>query len=193
MNYALRADTIRVNGTYKFSYLLKGFLFTRTFRPIITLRLCQSSGGRRLYLPVHLICRMLHRYACSKAGIDLSWKTSIGYGFILTHGWGTVISPHANIGNNVTIFNGALIGAHIKTIEGKQVIKSPKIEDQVWIGANAVVVGDVVVGKGSRILAGSFVAESIPPGSVVKGNPSKIIRGNCTADCFNRVDEKALR
>jgi acetyltransferase-like isoleucine patch superfamily enzyme len=50
------------------------------------------------------------------------------------------------------------------------------IEDEVWIGANSVIVAGVTVGKHSVIAAGSVVTKSIPPYSIAAGNPAKIIK-----------------
>ena len=50
------------------------------------------------------------------------------------------------------------------------------IEDEVWIGANVVVVAGVTIGKHCVVAAGSIVTRSIPPYSVVVGNPAKVIK-----------------
>lgn len=50
------------------------------------------------------------------------------------------------------------------------------IEDDVWIGANSVVLDGVTIGKGSVIGAGSIVTKSIPPYSIAVGNPCKVIK-----------------
>ena len=61
------------------------------------------------------------------------------------------------------------------------------IEDEVWIGPNAVIVGGVIIGQGSKIAAGAFVTESIPPFSVVVGNPGVIIKTGCIPDVMNKA------
>lgn len=58
----------------------------------------------------------------------------------------------------------------------------PVLEDEVWVGPHAIIVGDVTVGRGSRIAGGAFVTESVPPYSVVIGNPAVIVKNNCTPD-----------
>ena len=60
----------------------------------------------------------------------------------------------------------------LQTVETKQII----IEDEVWIGANAVITAGVTIGKHSVIAAGSIVTKTVPPYSVVGGNPAKILR-----------------
>ena len=131
----LMADTIRQKGIYSFATLISLFLASRTFKPIATLRLCQlvdSISSIRLFLP---ILKLLHAWATRRAGIDLSWRTRIGPGFCITHGWGLVINPETKIGSNVTIFHGATLGRRDRISKtGKRTTEYPIIEDRVWIG-----------------------------------------------------------
>ncbi len=187
---ALRGDTIRKKGKYKFHYVIVNFFFDRTFRPIVTLRICQATRGNIVLLPIHYFFRFLHRWSSNRAGIDLPWNTNIATGFTMTHGWGIVINKDAVIGKNVTLFNGVTIGRRdIRTPDGKIQILNPVIEDEVWVGPHAIIVGGITIGKGSRIAGGSFVIESVPPYSAVVGNPSKIIKSNATPEVYNRVPE----
>jgi serine O-acetyltransferase len=122
------------------------------------------------------------------AGVDLPWQTRIGSGLALTHGWGLVISPGAKIGSNVTLFHGVTLGQRDRIlITGDREIGYPTIEDDVWIGPHAIIIGNVTIGRGSRIAGGACVHESVPPYSVVMGNPSKIVKMNCTPDVPNRA------
>lgn len=132
--------------------------------------------------------KILHHLATQLAAMDFSWKTSIGSGLAITHGWGLVVNPKAKIGNNVTIFHGVTLGQGDKISKtGVRITEYPVIEDEVWIGAHAIIVGGVKIGRGSRILGGSFVTESIPPYSVVSGNPAVIVKKNCTPDVANQA------
>lgn len=174
---ALKADTIRKKGSYKFRYVLSLYLLDRTYRPMVTLRLCQATSGSALALPLHWMFRLMHRGTCHRAGIDLPWKTRIAGGFSLTHGWGVVVNPNAIIGKNVTFFNGVTLGQRDKIAkDGSRFTEYPTIEDEVWVGPHAMIVGGVVIGKGSRIAGGAFVTESIPPYSTVVGNPASIVK-----------------
>lgn len=161
----LKADTIRKKGKYTFSYVLKGYFTDRTYRPMVTLRLCQATGKSKYAGKLaHLFFRYLHRCACHRAGIDLPWRTRIAGGFALTHGWGVVINTNAVIGKNVTFFNGVTLGQRDRiSKDGKRFTEYPVIEDEVWIGPHAVIVGGVTIGRGSRIAGGAFVNESVPP------------------------------
>jgi serine O-acetyltransferase len=173
----LKADTIRKKGKYKFRYVLSLYFLDRTFRPMVTLRLCQASRKWSIGKPLHWIFRLMHRGACHNAGIDLPWKTKIAGGFSLTHGWGVVINPNATIGKNVTFFNGVTLGQRDRiSKDGTRSTEYPIIEDEVWVGPHAMIVGGVVIGKGSRIAGGAFITESIPPYSTVMGNPAAIVK-----------------
>ena len=186
---ALKADTFRQYGRSSWLLTMKGALRYRTFRVVVTMRLCQaaaaSHGPARLALPLF---RMLHRSAANRAGVDFSWQTKVGAGLALTHGWGLVVSPDARIGSNVTLFHGVTIGQrdHISP-EGTRLTEYPVLEDEVWVGPHAIVVGGVTIGRGSRIGGGAFVAESVPPYSVVVGNPAEVVSNKCVPDVINPV------
>ncbi len=184
---ALKADTHRKFGRYTIGALLKGSVTSRTFRVIATMRFCKmvsnSNAAVRVLLP---FTKLLHVFSSSIACVDFPWNTSIDEGIALTHGWGTVLSPGAKIGKNVTIFHGVTLGRRDRISKnGERTIAHPTIEDEVWIGPNATIVGGVTIGRGSRIAGGSFITESVPPFSTVAGNPSKIVKENCMPDVMN--------
>jgi serine O-acetyltransferase len=68
---------------------------------------------------------------------------------------------------------------------GDRITGYPVLEDDVWVGPHAVIVGGVTIGKGSRILACTFVWKDVPPGSLVSGNPAQIVKHNVVRDVFN--------
>lgn len=183
----LRADTFRLHGRYSFPLMLKAFLSTRCFRPILTLRLCQSATQSgmpgRLALPA---CKVLHRIATHLAGMDLSWQTEIGGGLAIAHGWCLVINPRVRIGSNVTLFHGVTLGQRDRIArDGTRSTGYPVLEDEVWVGPHAIIVGGITIGRGSRIAGGAFVTEDVPPFSIVSGNPSQIVKSGCVPDVAN--------
>jgi len=184
---ALKADTYRLYRGFSLGSLLKGFLANRTFRVVVTIRFCQgaadSHGLLRALLPLF---KLLHRIATHGAAMDLSWRTEIGAGLALVHGWGLVVNSGAKIGNNVTLLHGVTLGRRDQiSRDGERSIGYPVLEDEVWVGPYAIIVGGVTIGRGSRIAAGAFVTESVPPYSVVSGNPSQIVKSHCTPDVLN--------
>ena len=114
-------------------------------------------------------------------GCDIPSSTVIGEGFEIYHSaHASVVSPGTIIGKNVSLRQNTTIGA--KGFHGAE--KSPVIEDDVTIGPNVCIIGDITIGKGSTIGAGAVVVKDVPPYSVVVGNPAIIINRN-NANTFN--------
>jgi serine O-acetyltransferase len=188
--HALKADTFRVFGQFSWLLVIKGMMFNQSFRVIASVRLCQIAQRQLPLLRMLLLppARVLHHLACVIAGIELSWRTEIAPGLALTHGWGIVVNANARIGQNVTLFHGATIGQRdYIASDGTRNTIYPVIEDDVWIGPHAIVVG-VSIGKGSRIAGGAYVFENVPPYCVVLGNPGHIVKTDCIPDVENRWD-----
>lgn len=81
------------------------------------------------------------------------------------------MNPKVSIGRNCNVYNGVTIGKEKRGLrEG-----NPVIGDQVWIGANAVIVGKIKVGNDVMIAPGAFVNFDVPDHSIVLGNPARII------------------
>lgn len=187
----IKADTYRQYGRFNWACLIRGSIKSRTFRAIVTMRLCQGVATScrivRLTLPFF---RVLHRIATHRAAIDLSWQTEIGGGVAIIHGWGLVVNQRSSIGKNVTLFHGVTIGQRDRiSREGKRLTEYPVIEDEVNVGPHAIIIGGVTIGRGSRIAGGAFVTESVPPYSVVLGNPAEIVKSNCMPDVKNPAPE----
>lgn len=189
--HALKADTYREFGRFSWWLIVKGIAMNGAFRVVVTLRWCQAAQRSLPALRWILLtpAKVLHRLACHLAGIELPWRTSIAPGLALTHGRGIVVNAKVQIGSNVTIFHGVTLGQrnHVDD-KGRRFSRYPVIEDDVWIGPHAIVVGGVTIGKGSRIVGGAYVWESVPPCCMVMGNPGKIVKSNCRPDVENRFD-----
>lgn len=193
--HALKADTHRKFGYTDSGLAFKGALLDPAFRVLACLRLCQAaqqlpSSWRWLAVPP---ARLLYRMVSQMAGIEIPWRTDIAPGLALTHGRGIVVNAGARIGRNVTLFHGVTLGQrdHIDA-QGRRHTLYPVIEDEVWIGPHAIIVGGVTVGKGSRIAGGAYVFEDVPPYCVVLGNPGQIVRRDCTPDVQNRYSEEDI-
>lgn len=106
-------------------------------------------------------------------GCDIKASTKIGTGFEIFHNaHGSVVSPTTIIGKNVSFRQNTTIGA--KGFNGAE--KSPVIGDNVTIGPNVCIIGDIHIGNGAVIGAGAVVVKDVPANAVVAGNPAKVIR-----------------
>ena len=104
--------------------------------------------------------------------IDIHPAATIGENVFIDHGIGVVIGETAIIGNNVTIYQGVTLGG-VSLNPGK---RHPTIEDDVIIGAGAKILGNITIGKESKIGANSVVVKDVPPYSTVVGIPGKVIK-----------------
>lgn len=129
-----------------------------------------------------LFSRLISETSHSKFGIDIHPQTTIGHSCFLDHGTGIVIGATAIIGNRVSIYQGATLGAKafpvdpVTGIKIKSLPRHPIIEDDVVIYANATVLGRITIGRNS-VLAGSvWVDRDVPPNSLVAQKPMIITR-----------------
>ncbi|ABG97220.1 possible serine O-acetyltransferase [Rhodococcus jostii RHA1] len=139
--------------------------------------LCRSTRNWRIN-PVVLAVGVLYRVLVEWIlGIEIPWKTKIGPNFVVYHGIGIVINDATVIGSGVTLRHNVTIGS--KTHDGP----APRIEDDVEVGAGAIILGDIVIRKGAVIGAGAVVSQDVPAGAVVVGNPARVV--NATLDAVS--------
>ena len=119
-----------------------------------------------------LAARLLSYFGRFLTGIDIHPGATIGRRVFIDHGMGVVIGETADVGNDVTLYQGVTLGG----TSLKKEKRHPTIEDFVVITTGATVLGPVTVGHGSRIGAGSVVIHSVPPNSTVVGIPGRVIR-----------------
>ncbi|MFV0380326.1 MAG: serine O-acetyltransferase EpsC [Anaerorhabdus sp.] len=117
------------------------------------------------------ISRLISQLGRFLTGIEIHPKANIGKGLFIDHGMGVVIGETSIIKNNVKIYHGVTLGA-VKNTEDK---RHPTIMDDVIIGANATVLGNITIGENSTIGAGAVVVKDVPPNSVATGIPAKVV------------------
>ena len=125
---------------------------------------------RRWGIP--LIPRMISQIARWLTGIEIHPAARIGARFFIDHGMGVVIGETAEIGDDVTLFQGVTLGGTGKE-HGK---RHPTIGNHVVIGAGAKILGGIKVGDNVKIGANSVVLKSVPAHSTVIGVPARIIK-----------------
>jgi serine O-acetyltransferase len=103
--------------------------------------------------------------------IEIHPGATIGRRFFIDHGAGVVIGETSEIGDDVLMYQGVVLGG--TALEKKK--RHPTIRNNVVIGSRAIVLGPITVGEGARIGSGSVVIRSVPPGATVVGVPGRIV------------------
>lgn len=115
--------------------------------------------------------RVLNTFSRFLTGIDIHPGAKLGQGLFIDHGMGLVIGETAELGNNVTLYQGVTLGGTGKE-KGK---RHPTIGNNVVVSSGAKVLGSFKVGDNSKIGSGSVVLKEIPPNSVVVGVPGRVV------------------
>ena len=127
----------------------------------------------KLYLKKHFVlARWMSLRAQQKTGIDIHPGATIGRRFFIDHGSGVVIGETCIIGDDVKVYQGVTLGGTGKD-HGK---RHPTVEDNVLIGAGAKILGNIVLGKDSKVGAGAIVIRNVDPGSTVVCPPAYPVR-----------------
>jgi len=117
------------------------------------------------------LARMVSQFARFVTGIEIHPGAKIGRGVFIDHGSGVVIGETAEIGDNVTIYQGVTLGGTGKE-KGK---RHPTVGNNVLISTGAKILGAITIGDNSKIGAGSVVLKDVPPNSTVVGIPGRVV------------------
>jgi serine O-acetyltransferase len=150
---------------------LQCFLYFKGFLAIQTHRFAHAlhQQGRDL-LAYHLQSRSSELF-----GVDINPAAKIGCGIMLDHATGFVMGETAHLGDDCSILQGVTLGGTGKADEDRH----PKIGNRVLIGAHASVLGNIKIGDGAKIAAGSVVLKPVPENCTVAGVPAKPVGGSC--------------
>jgi serine O-acetyltransferase len=105
-------------------------------------------------------------------GVEIHPAARIGEDFFIDHGSGVVVGETAEIGDRVTLYQGATLGG-TGFARGK---RHPTIQDDVTIGSGAKLLGPIIVGHSAKVGANTVVISDVPPNSTVVGNPGHPVR-----------------
>ena len=131
--------------------------------------------AHKLYLSGHyFLARWISQRAVRKTGIEIHPGAKIGKGFFIDHGNGVIIGETAEIGNNVTLYQGVTLGGTGKE-QGK---RHPTLGNNVMVSAGAKVLGSFKVGDNSKIGAGAVVIKEVPDNATVVGVPGRVVKHN---------------
>jgi len=115
--------------------------------------------------------RYLSEISRRLTGIEIHPGAVIGNEFFIDHGGGVVIGETSIIGNNVTIYQGVVLGGVLMD----PVKRHPTLGNNIVVGTGAKLLGPIIIGDNVRIGANSVVVIDVPPNSIVVGVPGKII------------------
>jgi len=118
-----------------------------------------------------LLARLISHISRFLTGIEIHPGARIGRRFFIDHGMGVVIGETAEIGDDVLIYQGVVLGG--TSLEKHK--RHPTIGNNVVIGSAAILLGPIIVGDGARIGSNSVVIRSVPPGSTVVGIPGRVV------------------
>jgi serine O-acetyltransferase len=121
---------------------------------------------------VPLLPRAMALVTRAITNIEIHPAASIGQGLFIDHGTGVVVGETAQIGDNVTLYQGVTLGG-TGFATGK---RHPTVQDNVTIGSGAKLLGPITIGHGAKIGANSVVITDVPPNSTVVGNPGHVVR-----------------
>ncbi|MET0610265.1 MAG: serine O-acetyltransferase [Pseudomonas caspiana] len=115
--------------------------------------------------------RVVSNFGRWMTGIEIHPGAKVGRRFFIDHGMGIVIGETAEIGNDVTLYQGVTLGG-TSWNAGK---RHPTLEDGVVVGAGAKVLGPFTVGAGAKIGSNAVVTKAVPAGATAVGIPGRII------------------
>ncbi len=128
-------------------------------------RIAHALWVRRL----HFIARLVSHVNRWLTGVEIHPGAKIGRRCFIDHGMGVVIGETAEIGDDVLLYQGVVLGG----TSSEKVKRHPTVGNHVVIGAGAIVLGPIHIGDRARIGAGSVVVKSVPPGMTVVGVPGR--------------------
>lgn len=129
----------------------------------------------KLFFPFSKILLIISRII---TGIEIELGAEIDGGFKIAHGVGVVIGSKSRIGRNVTIFQNVTLGGSFNKVRkfGEKELEHPSVDDGVFIGAGAKIIGPVYIGKNSIIGANSTVTSDVEENSIIIGNPGYLLK-----------------
>jgi serine O-acetyltransferase len=126
------------------------------------------------YFWVHrlkLLARLISQMTRFLTLIEIHPGTTIGRRFFIDHGAGVVIGETAEVGDDVLMYQGVVLGG--TSLKKKK--RHPTIGNNVVMGSRAVALGDITIGEGAKVGSGSVVVKSVPAGATVVGIPGRVV------------------
>ena len=164
-------DAIRKRDPAAQSRLGVIFLYP-SFHVLIFYKIASTLWNIRL----NFIARFIMQLARFLTGIEIHPAAKIGKRLFMDHGFGIVIGETAEIGDDVTIYQGVTLGGIMPSVESetqRNQKRHPTIGNNVIIGSGAQILGPIKIGNYSRVGANSVVIKSVPNNVTVAGVPAR--------------------
>lgn len=183
---AARADLVAVYDRDPACHLvIQPILYFKGFQAIQSYRVGHWlwSEGR------HDLAWYLQSRIAEVFGVDIHPAARIGKGLMIDHAHSIVIGETSVVGENVSMLHSVTLGGTGKEDEDRH----PKVGDGVLIGAGASILGNINIGRCSRIAAGSVVLKDVPPYKTVAGVPAKVIGEAGCSQPSQSMDQLLMR
>ena len=133
------------------------------------------------------LARLIMHFARIFTGIEIHPAAKIGSNFFMDHGLGIVIGETAEIGENVTIYQGVTLGGIMPSVESdlqRNQKRHPTVGNNVIIGSGAQILGAINIGDDARIGANSVVSRDVPANATVAGVPAREFSRSAKKETF---------
>jgi serine O-acetyltransferase len=137
------------------------------FHALVYYRIAGFLWRKRWYL----LARFISHIGKILTTVEIHPGATIGRRFFVDHGTGVVIGETAEIGDDVTLYQGVTLGG-TSLEKGK---RHPTLEDGVIVGSGAQILGPVTVGQGARVGANAVVVKDVPAGATMVGIPARMV------------------
>jgi len=134
-----------------------------------------------------LLARVFSTFSRWLTGIEIHPGATIGKRFFIDHGMGVVIGGTAEIGDDVTLYQGVTLGG----TSWKAGKRHPTLEDNVVVGAGAQVLGPITIGKGGKVGSNSVVVKDVPENATAVGIPGRIVPDKKEKEENNKREQAA--
>ncbi len=151
------------------------------FQAIMFYRLANACWRRRWYL----LGRWISAISRLLTGIEIHPGATIGKRFFIDHGMGVVIGETAEIGDDVTLYQGVTLGGTSPSVDSdsqRNVKRHPTLLDNVIVGSGAQILGPFTVGRCARIGANAVVTKEVPEGATIVGIPGRAVQTSRAAE-----------
>lgn len=144
------------------------------FHALLFFRLSRALWRRDAFLPARLVSQ-IGRWV---TGIEIHPGATIGRRFVVDHGLGVVIGETAEIGDDVTLYQGVTLGGVSPAVDSRSQVdvkRHPTLCSRVIVGSGAQILGPIVIGEGARVGANSVVTRDVAPGMTAVGIPAHVV------------------